>query len=284
MVMPMNAVIFSDLDRTIIPNGPQLESRLARPMLRQLVNETGIKLVYVSGRSQELIKEAIAQYDLPIPDFAVGDVGTTIYQIDSKGWKMVLPWQREISESWQSKSALELAGMLTDLEFLTPQESTKQSRFKLSYYLAIDDDHAILQQLVSDRLAAKGIKAAVISSIDESENKAFLDVLPINATKLHAVRFLVREMALTSSQAVFCGDSGNDLPVLTSEIPAVLVANATQEVRTEAIRESAEAGHSTKLYLAKGIRELNGNYSAGVLEGAAYFLPTVREWLSRVCP
>ncbi|NOX25765.1 MAG: HAD hydrolase family protein, partial [Deltaproteobacteria bacterium] len=120
---------------------------------------------------------------------------------------------------------------------------------------------------------------SVISSIDESENKAFMDILPENATKLHALRFLLNYLGIPASRAVFSGDSGNDLPVLTSEIHSVLVANAAREVRDRALREVSQNGYTDTLYLAKGIGKLNGNYCAGVLEGAAHFLPDISQWL-----
>ena len=83
------------------------------------------------------------------------------------------------------------------------------------------------------------------------------------------------------SRVVFAGDSGNDLPALTSGLQAVLVANANEEVRQEAVREVTALGISAKLYLAQGdFLGMNGNYSAGVLEGLAHFLPETREWMT----
>jgi hypothetical protein len=62
--------------------------------------------------------------------------------------------------------------------------------------------------------------------------------------------------------------------VLASAVPAVLVANATAAVRDEALRRSAEAGLADRLYLARGgFGGMNGNYSAGILEGIAHYHP-----------
>ncbi|NOX24525.1 MAG: haloacid dehalogenase, partial [Deltaproteobacteria bacterium] len=193
----MNAIIFSDLDRTIIPNGPQPESPAARPLLRRLASEKGVKLVYVSGRSQGLIQEAIAEYELPLPDFAVGDVGSAIYRVGSGGWERMRAWQREIAVSWRGITAVVAA--LAGLDFLTLQEAARQSRFKLSYYMAVDGDHPALCGVIKKRLLDRNIRVAVISSIDESENKAFLDILPVNATKLHALRFLLNYQGIPAS-------------------------------------------------------------------------------------
>jgi hydroxymethylpyrimidine pyrophosphatase-like HAD family hydrolase len=76
-------LICSDLDRTLIPNGYQEESAHARPVLRQLAENPNIYLAYVSGRDKKLILDAIEEFYLPTPDYAIGDVGTT--QLDIIG-------------------------------------------------------------------------------------------------------------------------------------------------------------------------------------------------------
>ncbi len=79
--MPSNILLCCDLDRTILPNGPQEESPQARPLLRALATRPEVTLVYVSGRHKALLLDAIREYDTPQPDYAIGDVGTTIYEI-----------------------------------------------------------------------------------------------------------------------------------------------------------------------------------------------------------
>ena len=105
-----------------------------------------------------------------------------------------------------------------------------------------------------------------------------MDVLPENATKLHAIDFLRQQLGYSLDEVVFAGDSGNDLPVLASPIPSVLVANASPEVRATAQNLAANNKHA--LYLASGANtEMNGNYSAGVLEGVCHFVPAFRHQL-----
>ena len=83
-----------------------------------------------------------------------------------------------------------------------------------------------------------------------------------------------------TEDAVFCGDSGNDLEVLASPVPAVLVANAQPEVRTEALQRAKQAGCEDRLYVARGgYLGLNGNYSGGMLEGIAHYHPEISDWL-----
>ncbi len=101
-----------------------------------------------------------------------------------------------------------------------------------------------------------------------------MDVLPENATKYHAVDFLMHLAGHDETTTLFAGDSGNDLEVLVSPIPSVLVANGHAEVRATAVRLAAEHGTSDRLYCATGgWCGMNGNYSAGILEGVDHFRP-----------
>ena len=70
------------------------------------------------------------------------------------------------------------------------------------------------------------------------------------------------------------------LEVLASAIPAVLVANAADEVRRQALERSAAGGWMRQLHLATGgWSGLNGNYAAGILEGIAHYHPDLTDLL-----
>jgi len=124
------------------------------------------------------------------------------------------------------------------------------------------------------RLRARDVRATLVSSVDEATGTGLLDVLPAGATKLHAVEFVRTRLGFAAEHVVYAGDSGNDLPVLTSGVPAVLVANAADDVRAMALELARAAGHERALYLARGGHlGMNGNYCAGVLEGVAHYRP-----------
>ncbi len=263
-----------DLDRTVLPNGTAPESVLARPLLRALASLPQVRLAYVSGRHLALLEQAIVEFDIPVPDYAVADVGTSIYLATSTGWRKWEAWDEEIGADWGGRSRLDLARMLGGIEGLLPQEEAKQGRHKLSYYAA-PAHRARLLASVEGRLAAGGIDANLIWSVDDLSGEGLLDILPASASKLHAVRFLMQQHGHAEARTVFAGDSGNDLPVLTSGLQAVLVRNAAPEVREEA-RRAIEPEYLDCLYFAQGgFLGMNGNYTAGVLEGLAHFLPEI---------
>jgi len=132
-------------------------------------------------------------------------------------------------------------------------------------------------------LNRENIAASLIWSIDEPNDIGLIDVLPRNATKLHAIEFLQQQLAYSIEEVVFAGDSGNDLPVLVSSIPSVLVANAADEIKQAAQQLAEKNGHTDALYFANINKlDMNGNYSAGVLEGVWHFVPDFREKLQKM--
>ena len=268
-------LICTDLDRTLIPNGPQPESPFAMERFRRLTSLTEVRLAYVSGRHRALIEAAIEEYLLPRPDFAIADVGSTIYQVDATGWHQWDAWDRQIAPDWRGLSHDELLGLLGDFPALRLQEKEKQNRHKLSFYVPLDGDAQVLIKEMALRLEGAGIKANLIWSVDELAGIGLLDVLPASANKLHAIHFLMQQEGFGHEDTVFSGDSGNDLDVLLSDLRAVLVANADAEVK-----KAAADAHKDALYLAQGdYLGMNGNYSAGILEGIAHYRPDVDAWL-----
>ena len=280
--MPDGLLICTDLDRTLIPNGPQPESVGARRRFARLATRPDITLVYVSGRHHALIEEAIATYRLPLPDFVIGDVGTTIYRVGPQcAWQHLDSWEDEIAIDWGGLSHSRLLALLKHFRMLRLQERSKQNRLKLSFYLPLHQDIDSLSVAITERLEGAGVKARLVWSVDDIADIGLLDVLPARASKRHAIEALMQELGFDLRHTVFCGDSGNDMEVLISPIPAVLVANAREEVRRLASELATEAGTGDRLYVAAGgFMGMNGNYSAGMLEGIAHYHPRTTEWLS----
>jgi len=274
-------LLCTDLDRTLIPNGPQPESLPARARFLALVARPEVSLVYVSGRDRGLVEKAVRHYHLPIPDFVIADVGSSIFRLDSRHqWHPDRAWESEIAADWGTSSHAEIAGKLDDLAELRLQEPSKQNRYKLSYYVPLSADRNQLACCIRKRLEANGVMARLIWSVDEPAQVGLLDVLPARASKFHALESLTRRTGFTERNTVFCGDSGNDLAVLASPIPAVLVANAEADVRCTALEQAGKGGHAEQLYCARGgFLDMNGNYSAGILEGVAHYHPHTIDWM-----
>ena len=276
----MRLLLCTDLDRTVLPNGAQPESAGARGRFAALAARPEVTLVYVTGRHRHLVEQAMHDYELPSPDYVISDVGTVIYQVAGHDWQQWRDWQQEIEPDWAGLGHADLQVLLLDVAGLRLQESGKQNLHKLSYYVPLDADTESLSAAIRRRLEARGIRASLVWSIDEPNGVGLLDVLPGRADKRHAVTFLMQRNGFGLDETVFAGDSGNDLPVLVSEIPAVLVANASGAVRHEALSQAAASGNPSTLYIAQGgYLGMNGNYTAGVLEGVMHYHPAVAHWL-----
>jgi len=269
-----------DLDRTLIPNGDQAESEQARPLFSRIAQQKNLILAYVTGRNKEQIRDAIRTYDLPVPDYAVGDVGATIYQPD-RDWHNLSEWSQYVQESWHQSEWKDIKDRLNTLTFLLLQEPEHQHRHKLSYYTDPEIDQNSLEEEILKHLLPSGIQSNVIFSQDEKKGVALVDILPQNASKRHAIEFLRQREKFNTDQVMFAGDSGNDLDALTGGVQAVLVKNASDTVRKQAISRMTSQSSPDRLFLAKGdFLGMNGNYSAGILEGLAHFFPETLSWMA----
>jgi sucrose-6-phosphatase len=280
--MPLRILICTDLDRTLLPNGNQPESAGARTTFASFVLRPEVTLAYVSGRDRRLVEDAIKEYQLPVPDWVIGDVGTTIYNLRLDDWHHWDEWEQAIATDWQGLKAQDLQPLFADLPDLRLQETSKQNLFKLSYYLPIQSDIQSLLHEMKQRLIALNLTASLVHSIDEMSGIGLLDVLPARATKLHAIEFLMQHQEFDIKNTVFAGDSGNDLAVFGSTVQSVLVANANADIIEQAQTLALQQGNRPGLYLAQGdFLGMNGNYSAGILEGIAHFLPETQSWMKK---
>ena len=282
MVRLKKILICSDLDRTIIPNGCQEESAHARPVLRQLAEHSNIYLAYVSGRDKKLILDAIEEFYLPMPDYAIGDVGTTLYRVINGNWQLSDDWSAEIGQDWKNLDREELTELLEDIREIQLQEPEKQNQYKLSFYTDQNVDHQRLIKNIRGVLAEKGVHASIIWSVDEISANGLLDIIPPRADKLHAIKFLMQQEHFPENRTVFAGDSGNDLDVLISGLQSILVKNATEDIRKEAIKNLSEKKLTNRLYLPQGnFFGMNGNYAAGVMEWLVHFRPETGELIAK---
>jgi HAD superfamily hydrolase (TIGR01484 family) len=267
-------LLCTDLDRTLLPNGAAPESSRARELFRRLSEREDMQLAYVSGRDRELVEEAIRHYQLPRPHWLIADVGASLYRRGSGEWLRSEAWDSVLDRCWRGATAHHLAAPLLTLEGLRLQEPARQGRHKLSFHHPLQADLQELRQGIETRLRQQGVAANLIFSVDERAAVGLLDVLPAVADKLRAIRFVIKQQGYDPNRSLFAGDSGNDLEILVSDIPSVIVANAQPELVEEAVQLSRRAGTATQLYVARGgFLGMNGNYAAGILEGLAHFHP-----------
>lgn len=268
------------MDRTVIPNGMQKEAKDARKKFTDFCRLPSVSLVYVTGRHLTLMCQAIEEYQLPQADYAITDVGTRIYHHKHNQWHPIAAWEKEIDQDWHKVEPKQIHGLLGSILGLSLQEVEKQNPHKISFYIDLQqlDEQQCLSE-VKKQLAPLNITTNLIWSVDETSNTGLLDILPSRANKRHAIEFLQQYLGYQAEEIIFAGDSGNDLEVLISPIQSVLVANATTELKKQALAFADQQGTKQQFYQATNTNHDNGNYSAGVLQGVVHFLPKFKPYL-----
>ena len=273
-------LLCTDLDRTLIPNGTQPESLAVRNKFNQLVSQDEVTLVYVSGRDELLVRQAMQNFHLPVPDFVIADVGSSIYEIVNGEWIHLIKWDTEISDDWNGYNNSDLQKLLSEFKDIIKQDYKKQKIHKLSYFVPLYIDHLDLLDRIKLCFEKKQVNANLIWSVDEEKAIGLLDILPVSANKKHAIEFIMKEFDFSLTETIFAGDSGNDISVMASPIQSILVANATDSVKSQALSQAKLNGQDKSIYIAQGdFLGMNGNYGAGILEGVVHYMPAASQWI-----
>lgn len=240
MIVSPRAMLATDLDGTMVGDPASL-ARLNAAITRR---RAGLALVYVTGRTLASTRELIAEAGLLSPDVIISDVGSHIHH--GPGWLTDIGWHQRMARGWSPSRVRAVAGFFPSL---TRQPPACQTAFKCSYDLDEADAAWVLPEL-EQAMRWQRVQARMVYSSGRD-----LDFVPVGGGKGNAVRYLAGRLGLTLDAVVCCGDSGNDLDMLTMGCPAAVVANAQPEL----------AHTAAPVYRAKAA------YAAGVHEAMAHF-------------
>ncbi|MEM9135904.1 MAG: HAD-IIB family hydrolase [Cyanobacteria bacterium P01_F01_bin.42] len=258
-------VLATDLDGTLIPLEGNRQNLVDLKTLAHAIQDNGTTLVFVTGRHFESVSIAIDELELPLPDWIICDVGTSIFKhTDSREFALVNAFQQHLAQIIAALPIHTLRERLERVEGLRPQEENKQGLFKLSFYA----DSARLKSLVEQVQAElRDVDApySVINSVDPFNGDGLIDLVPADVSKAYALKWWSEYTRLNADGIVFSGDSGNDLAALTAGYRAVVVANADDTVVQQARIAHQSAGWSDRLFIARG------KATSGVLEGCRRF-------------
>jgi len=263
-------IVATDLDRTLLPNGREPYDG-SMEIFRTIVDHENIMLIYVTGRDLGLVKDALREFDPPLPKFVIAEVGTKVYSTKDGRFLEDHQWIRHIRDSTKGWNVHKFRERLLPIKDLRMQEAEKQNEFKLSYYIDCPDDAPALVGKVTEVITPVCKDATIVYSVNEMQNLGLLDILPRSATKLSALEHLRGKLGLDKDDIIYCGDSGNDTLPLTFGYRAILVRNAIPEVRDTVQRIMSEKGIRERLYIARGYKKLNGYYVSGIIEGLIHF-------------
>ncbi len=209
-----NRLLVSDIDNTLIGDAEALKNLL------QMLREAGAGVAFgiATGRSSELTLEVLEQWRIPVPQFLITSVGTSIRY----GPQLVRDrgWEEHINFRWRPDAIREI---LAELPGIHLQDPAGQGPYKISYDV---DPEKMLPLAEIRRLVRKSrLQVNLVYS-----HQAYLDILPIRASKGMALRHLAMKWGIPLERCLVAGDSGNDEEMLTGNTLAVVVGNHDPEL------------------------------------------------------
>lgn len=237
-------LLATDLDGTLVGNAYMLEQ--LNKILEE--NRPGLLIAYATGRHKDSAVELIGEEKLLIPDFLVCNVGTEIHSVIASSHYQLDPgWKKRLLRTGWDREKLE--GLLRDIPELALQEEACQREFKLSYYLTENAEEVLRK--IEQRLSSFQMNCKVIYSVERC-----LDILPAAAGKGAALEYLQQKLSLERSQVLVCGDSGNDLDMLSQGFWGAIVGNAEPQLK--------------KIYLPN-VYIADDVYAGGIMEAIRHF-------------
>lgn len=231
----------TDIDNTLLGN------RAGHEALVEWLIANGSYTVFgiATGRPLESAIDILRKNRIPIPDVLITSVGSEIHygirQIPDIGWA------NHIRHLWRRDDVLKAMQEVPGIRLQAPEN---QREFKISY--EVDPKKMPGADKISQHLRGHGLHAQVIYSHGE-----FLDILPIRASKGHAIRYLSYKWGLPLTNFLVSGDSGNDIEMLIGDTMAVVVGNYSEDL--------------SHLKGIPGIYFAEATHANGILEGMQHY-------------
>lgn len=234
-------ILVCDIDNTLIGDGAALAE-----LLHQLDEAPGrIGFGIATGRRLDSAVKVLREWRVPEPDFYITAAGSEIHygpqRVDDDGWF------RHIDHRWEPER---VRAALRGIPGLRMQPREEQRQYKISYYVELARAPSLRE--LTRHLRRQDIHVNVIYS-----HQAFLDLLPVRASKGAAVRYFADKWGIPFNHILAAGDSGNDEEMLSGATLGVVVGNHSAEL--ERLR-----GHD-RIYFA------DGHHAWGILEGIEHY-------------
>lgn len=242
----VDCLLITDVD------GSLLGDQAALDQLKEVLKEERDRIGFgvASGRSPELVEEALQEAGIDDFDLTIAAVGSEIYYgrqfIPDRGWIA------RLQKNWRPET---LTRAMETIEWLEPQrESHAQRMFKLSYQITEEIPEEEAEAKI--RQVLDSTRAGYMLLITHSN---MVDILPKPASKGKAIRYLADKWNWAHDRIITAGDSGNDRDMLGGIGRGIVVGNHTHELKGLDRRRSGE------IYYAEAA------HAAGVLEGLKHF-------------
>ena len=203
-------VLATDLDGTFL-GGTDPQRRQFYDWIE--ANRARVGLIFVTGRDPGHIRDLTRKRGVPKPDYVVGDVGTTIAEVDDDHFLAPITALEEGIEAAWNNAGMRVQAALQWVQGLRLQSSG--FRYRVSY----DMDPERFEARALDIVAGLGLDALI--SADR-----YFDVLPKDVSKGPSLLRLLAHLDVDNRKVLVAGDTMNDLSMLTMGLPAVAVGNS----------------------------------------------------------
>ncbi|MEL6264586.1 MAG: HAD-IIB family hydrolase [Pseudomonadota bacterium] len=233
-------MLATDLDGTFL--GGSEADRLALYAWIE-AHRASVGLIFVTGRDPQFIAGLVDGTPVPVPDYVIGDVGTTIAETapGAAGTEIrpIPALEADIAARWQDSGA-RVRAALDGHPGLTLQPT--DFRYRVSY----DMDPAAYDPAAEAIVAAMELDHLI--SADQ-----FFDVLPRGVSKGPSLKRLAAHLGIAEARVLAAGDTLNDLSMLASGLPAVAVGGS--EAPLLAALDGHDHVHRARAIGAAGIAE-----------------------------
>lgn len=280
----MIKILATDLDGTLIPLDGVKENESDLQQLKTLLEQRQIEIIFVTGRHIESVQQVIADKALPLPEFIIADVGSSIYRRHIAApnsptanspiansptvapgsaisqWQPLREYEQLLDAIMSASQRESILHISSQFQELTPQEDEKQGRHKISFYVDAEKLQTVSQSFCA-ALEKSQLPFSIISSVDPFNGDGLIDILPEQVTKSFALRWLIKFKSLTNQEVIFAGDSGNDYAAMIGGFNTIVVGNAPDHLRTKVGDFFRSQDLATKLVC------VDRYATSGVLEG-----------------
>ena len=238
----IDRLLVFDVDDTLL-GGDQEGLSILLNTIRQSGEKVGLGIV--TTRSLESARTTFRQWHIPEPDLLITSGGANIHY----GRHNVFDanWSRMIQHRWEPEKCAQFLNKIPGIKALS---RSLQSPLKLSYQIDLNIAPR-LREIIS-KMRHQHIHANLIIS-----HGKYLDVLPMRASKGHAVRYVADKWGLLPERILVAGDSGNDEDMLKGDTLGVVVANHEPELN--------HLKGQPRVYFAKN------SHAKGILEGIEHY-------------